>query len=162
MALPQKGLESFVTKNLDVAFVLVILMVGGIVLSLVAFVVLIIRAARREMCLCAALIKQMEATQQAERKSLNKSLAFASASHDVRASLAGITGLIDMSRDQVAPGSDLDTNLKQMEENTRDLLGKFLQTRSIIFLSSITFQVKTRVLGKFDRYHYMFRLSILL
>ncbi|KAG5514155.1 hypothetical protein RHGRI_035527 [Rhododendron griersonianum] len=123
LALPQKGLESFVTKNLDVAFVLVILMVGGIVLSLVAFVVLIIRAARREMCLCAALIKQMEATQQAERKSLNKSLAFASASHDVRASLAGITGLIDMSRDQVAPGSDLDTNLKQMEENTRDLLG---------------------------------------
>ncbi|KAH7838082.1 hypothetical protein Vadar_021823 [Vaccinium darrowii] len=123
LALPQKGLESFVTSNINVAFILVILMVGGMVLSLVAFVVFIGRVARREMCLCAALIRQMEATQQAERKSLNKSLAFASASHDIRASLAGITGLIDMCYDQVAPGSDLETNLKQMEENTKDLLG---------------------------------------
>ncbi|XP_070048863.1 histidine kinase CKI1-like [Nicotiana tomentosiformis] len=49
------------------------------------------------MYLCAALIKQMEATQQAERKSMNKSTAFALANHDVRASLAGLNGLIDLS-----------------------------------------------------------------
>ncbi|KAH7862214.1 hypothetical protein Vadar_001526 [Vaccinium darrowii] len=123
LALPQKGLESFVTSNINVAFILVILMVGGMVLSLVAFVVFISRAARREMCLCDTLIRQMEAAQHAERKSLNKSLAFASASHDIRTSLAGITGLIDMCCDQVAPSSNLETNLKQMEENTKDLLG---------------------------------------
>ncbi|KAL6968617.1 hypothetical protein U1Q18_034418 [Sarracenia purpurea var. burkii] len=65
----------------------------------------------------------MEATQQAERKSLNKSLAFARASHDVRASLAGLTGLIDVCREEVAPVSDLETNLMLMEACTKDLLG---------------------------------------
>ncbi|KAH0992173.1 hypothetical protein GBA52_003656 [Prunus armeniaca] len=57
-------------------------------------------AGKREMLLCATLIKQMEATQQAERKSMRKSLAFASASHDVRAALAGITGLIEISYEE--------------------------------------------------------------
>lgn len=81
------------------------------------------RAFRREMHLCASLIKQCEATQQAEKKNMNKSTAFASASHDVRASLAGITGLIELSSELVAPGSELETNLKQMNGCTQDLLG---------------------------------------
>ncbi|XP_068492318.1 histidine kinase CKI1 [Phaseolus vulgaris] len=80
-------------------------------------------AFRREMHLCASLIKQCEATQQAEKKNMNKSAAFASASHDVRASLAGITGLIELSSELVAPGSELETNLKQMNGCTQDLLG---------------------------------------
>lgn len=75
------------------------------------------------MHLCAALINQMEATQQAERKSMNKSLAFASANHDVRASLAAFTGLIEICYDEVAPGSKLETNLMQMEDCSKDLLG---------------------------------------
>ncbi|XP_028087442.1 histidine kinase CKI1-like [Camellia sinensis] len=87
------------------------------------FVFLLLRGARREMYLCATLIKQMEATQRAERKSLKKILAFASASHDVRALLAGITGLIDMCHDEVTPESYLEKNLMQMEDCTKDLLG---------------------------------------
>ena len=133
LALPQKELESFVDKNITFAFILLLLMVGDMVLSIVAFVFLIVRAAKREMYLCAALIRQMESTQQAERKSLNKSLAFASASHDVRASLACIRGLIEVCRDEVAPGSDLETNLKQMETCTKDLLGKFCNFSFFLF-----------------------------
>ncbi|CAK9152911.1 unnamed protein product [Ilex paraguariensis] len=65
----------------------------------------------------------MEATQQTERKSMNKSLAFASASHNVRASLAGVTGLIAICHNQVSPGSELETNLTPMVACTKDLLG---------------------------------------
>ena len=135
-ALPQKELESFVDKNITFAFILLLLMVGAMVLSIVVFVFLIVRAAKREMYLCAALIRQMESTQQAERKGLNKSLAFASASHDVRASLAGVRGLIEVCRDEAAPGSDLETNLKQMETCTKDLLGKFCQLFNFFIPSS--------------------------
>ena len=45
------------------------------VVSILSFAYIFIRAAKREMHLCAALIKQMEATQQVERKSMNKNLA---------------------------------------------------------------------------------------
>ena len=75
------------------------------------------------MYLCAALIKQLEATQQAERKSVNKSLAFAQASHDIRGSLAAIIGLIQNTSKQVGPGSDLQVNLTLAETCTEDLLG---------------------------------------
>ncbi|KAM1709695.1 hypothetical protein ACFXTN_000170 [Malus domestica] len=75
------------------------------------------------MHLCNTLIRQMEATQQAERKSMNKSLAFSTASHDIRAALAGITGLINISKDEVSLGSELETNLRQMETCANDLFG---------------------------------------
>ncbi|PNY15488.1 histidine kinase cki1-like protein [Trifolium pratense] len=72
----------------------------------------------------------MEATEQAERKHMNKSLAFASASHDVRAYLAGLVGLIEMSSKLLVsnseldkPHSELETNLKQMDNCAQDLLG---------------------------------------
>ncbi|CAF1797783.1 unnamed protein product [Brassica napus] len=87
------------------------------------FVVCMVRAARREMDLRSSLINQMEATQQAERKSMNKSQAFAQASHDIRGSLAGITGLIDLCRQEVKPGSDVDASLQQMNVCTKDLVG---------------------------------------
>ncbi|XP_071724770.1 histidine kinase CKI1-like [Rutidosis leptorrhynchoides] len=51
-----------------------------------------------EMNLRASLIKQMEATQQAERKSMNKTLAFASASHDIRNTLVAIDASVDLSQ----------------------------------------------------------------
>ncbi|KAK6119742.1 hypothetical protein DH2020_046512 [Rehmannia glutinosa] len=58
---------------------------------------------------------------------MNKSLAFASASHDIRASLAGITGLIEICRNEVSKKdpsrSAMLTNLQQTEACTRDLLG---------------------------------------
>ncbi|CAL5330298.1 unnamed protein product [Camellia sinensis] len=122
LALPQKGLESL-DKHITFALIILILVVGAMVVSIVVFVFLLLRGARREMYLCATLIKQMEATQQAERKSLKKILAFASASHDVCALLAGITGLIDMCHDEVTPESELEKNLMQMEDCTKDLLG---------------------------------------
>ncbi|KAH6814336.1 hypothetical protein C2S51_023354 [Perilla frutescens var. frutescens] len=119
--------RSPVHKNLRLSFLLVVLMVGGVVVTICVFVSLIVEAARREMFLCGALINQMESTQQSERKSMNKSLAFATASHDIRASLAGITGLIDVCRGEITKRdpsrSDVLANLLQMEGCTRDLLG---------------------------------------
>ncbi|KAF8387742.1 hypothetical protein HHK36_026396 [Tetracentron sinense] len=123
LAFPHKGLVSLVHNDSKLAFILLSLMLVSIVVSISIFMFLIARAARREMLLCAALIKQMEATQQAERKSMNKSLAFASASHDVRASLAAITGLIELCHQEVVPDSDLAENLVHMNSYTGDLLG---------------------------------------
>lgn len=74
------------------------------------------------MFLCAAFIKQMDATQEAERKSMNKSQALAGASHDIRASLAAITAWIELSRD-CNTDSVLQANLSQMHACTKDLLG---------------------------------------
>ncbi|KAJ7973052.1 Histidine kinase [Quillaja saponaria] len=123
LGFPQNGLLGFVHKNSKVGLVLLIVMIVTMVISIFSVLFIIGRASTREMHLCATLIKQMEATQQAERKSMNKSLAFASASHDVRASLAGLTGLIELSYQEVAPRSELETNLKQMDTCTKDLLG---------------------------------------
>ncbi|KAJ0111766.1 hypothetical protein Patl1_00895 [Pistacia atlantica] len=122
LAVPQKGLVSLVHKTSKFAIILLALMITSVVISVLSFVFMMVRGAKREMHLCAALIKQMEATQQAERKSMNKSTALANASHDIRASLAGITGLIGISYNEVAPGSDLETNLRQMDGCAKDLL----------------------------------------
>ncbi|KAG6704107.1 hypothetical protein I3842_07G119900, partial [Carya illinoinensis] len=122
LAVPQNGLVSLVHKNKKVALLLLMVVIATMIGSFLSFVFIIVRAARREMHLCAALIKQMEATEQAERKSMNKSLAFASASHDVRASLAGLTGLIEICYVEVIPGSELATNSRQMDTCAKDLL----------------------------------------
>ena len=84
----------------------------------------IIKHKRRHELLRSSLIKRKEATQQAERKSMNKSLAFASASHDVRTSLAGITGLIELCHAEVHPQSEMEKNLNQMSVCASKLLGK--------------------------------------
>lgn len=76
------------------------------------------------MILCARIIKQEGATRQAERKSMNKTKAFSRANHDVRASLAAITGLIEMCHQDAKPNSELAANLGQMDTCTKDLLGK--------------------------------------
>ncbi|KAL9148600.1 hypothetical protein ABFS82_12G052000 [Erythranthe guttata] len=108
LAMPHKGLSSLVHKNIKLAFVLLMLMIGVVVIMILTFV-------------------QMEATQQSERKSMNKSLAFARASHDIRASLAGINVLIEICRIEVSKRdplrSEIPANLLQMESCTRDLLG---------------------------------------
>ncbi|CAN8248469.1 unnamed protein product [Cochlearia groenlandica] len=92
------------------------------VLSPIVSVVFIRQTSIKVMHMLAKLITQREATQQAERKSMNKSQAFARASHDIRGSLAGITGLIDLCRKEVKPGSELDTSLKQVNVCIQDLV----------------------------------------
>ncbi|XP_048332298.2 histidine kinase CKI1 [Ziziphus jujuba] len=140
-----------------------ILFISAIIIMVVSIVsvgFIIVRAARREMHLCASLIKQIEATRQAETKSMNKSLAIASASHDIRASLAGITGLIEICYDEVVPGSQVETNLKQMEACIKDLLGilnSFLDTSKIeagkMQLEEERFDVAQLVEDVVDLYH---------
>ncbi|PKI44102.1 hypothetical protein CRG98_035514 [Punica granatum] len=95
---------------------------SGIIVVL-SFTIFIVRAARREMQLCARLIDQMEAAQEAENKS--KSISFANASHDIRASLACISALIQMchieAEDALTP--KLWKTLQQMDNCVKDLLG---------------------------------------
>ncbi|KAK4848401.1 hypothetical protein QYF36_012510 [Acer negundo] len=123
LTVPRKGEGSIVHKTNKFELTLLIVMISSIVILVLSFVYLMVRSAKREMHMCAALINQMEATQQAERKSMNKSLAFASASHDVRAALAGLTGLIEICYHEVAHGSELDTNLRLMDSCSKDLMG---------------------------------------
>ena len=123
MAYRRDEIEAQVHKNSKLELILLGVMHVIVVVSLCIFIALIVRAARREIYLCSALIKQMESTHQAERKSMNKSLAFASASHDVRNSLAIITGLIKLCHESADPNSELAANLVKMNADAMDLLG---------------------------------------
>ncbi|KAK6915660.1 Signal transduction response regulator, receiver domain, partial [Dillenia turbinata] len=123
LAFPKSRLVDLVERYGKDGIGLLVLMFISVVVSIVIFMILAFKAAKREMFLCAALIKQMEATQQAERKSMNKSLAFAGASHDVRSSLAAITGLIESCQEEAAPNSEMAENLEQMSTCSMDLLG---------------------------------------
>ncbi|KAK6122906.1 hypothetical protein DH2020_043372 [Rehmannia glutinosa] len=161
----QQLLVSGIHNNIRLAFVLLILMIGATVITMCSFVCFIVLAAKREMYLCGALINQMEATQQSERKSMNKSLAFASASHDIRASLAGITGLTEICCHQVTKKEPLRselmlTNLQQMEACTRDLLGilnSILDTSKIeagkMQLEEVEFDIEQLLEDVVDLYH---------
>ncbi|XP_059285775.1 histidine kinase CKI1-like [Lycium ferocissimum] len=115
-------LQSHFHKNIKFGFMLIILMMVALAVSIFTFVILTIRSGRREMYLCSALIKQMEATHQAERTSTDQSTAFGDANHDVRGSLAGITGLIWMCRAHASPGSKLVEYLNHMESRVDSLL----------------------------------------
>lgn len=128
LAVPRNGLVRFVLDIKKKGLKLSTAMIVMILVAMFSFLFINVRHVRREMHLCWSLIKQNEATQQAERKCMNKSLAFASASHDVRASLAGLTGLIEMSYHKVAHASELGTNLRQMDSCTRDLLGNTIHS----------------------------------
>ena len=128
IAIPQSGLVAFVHKSRKLGLVLMSTMMVIILISMFSFLLLNAVMGWREMKLCASLIKQMEATQQAERKSMNKSVAFSSASHDIRASLAGLIGLVEMSCEEVVADSELETNLKQMGACINDLQGKIVSS----------------------------------
>ncbi|XP_031400268.1 histidine kinase CKI1-like [Punica granatum] len=90
-----------------------------LLIVILSFICVIVRAARREMRLSARLIEQMEATRQAQ----NESIAFAKASHDIRASLACISAFIEMCYHEAAPMTELAKNLEQMDNCAKDLLG---------------------------------------
>ncbi|KAL8101087.1 hypothetical protein AgCh_033099 [Apium graveolens] len=122
LAIPYKRPQSFV-HSFNNVLVAVLLIIAAISITIIYLLLLIAGGERTKMKLRAALIQQMEASQQAERKNMNKSHALARASHDVRASLAGMSGLIELCHELVDPRSELKANLVQMEACTKDLLG---------------------------------------
>ncbi|KAL8503960.1 hypothetical protein ACS0TY_022625 [Phlomoides rotata] len=89
----------------------------------------------------------MEATQQSERKSMNKSLAFASASHDIRASLAGICGLIEICRNEVTKRDHLLTSILNTILDTSKIESGKMQ------LEEEEFDVEELVEDVVDLYH---------
>uniref|UniRef100_A0A7N0TS59 histidine kinase n=1 Tax=Kalanchoe fedtschenkoi TaxID=63787 RepID=A0A7N0TS59_KALFE len=123
MAFHSKELEHFVARHPEAATSLFFVMiVVSVVLGLVAaamFVKDYIGRTRAQ----SALIRQHECTRTAERRSLNKSSAIATASHDIRGSLGGITSLIDMCYDRVPSGCEVEENLRLMRRLANDLLG---------------------------------------
>ncbi|KAI3749178.1 hypothetical protein L2E82_19785 [Cichorium intybus] len=123
LALPYDGVQTTMHKNVVFVVLLILVIYVTVAISIFNSVVSMMRAARKEMCLRAALIKQKEATQQAERKGKNQSLAFVTASHDIRASLAGIAGLLEMSINEVDGGSELEKNLRLVQTCSEDLYG---------------------------------------
>ncbi|KAI3669627.1 hypothetical protein L6452_40930 [Arctium lappa] len=132
LALPYEGLPN----KMHIIFVFALLSITFVVvaISIFSFVVLIVRASRKEMCLRAELIKQKEATEEAERKRKNHNLAFVSASHDIRGFLTGITGLIEISINDVHQGTELANNLRLMQDRSQDLnsiLNSILDTSKI-------------------------------
>ncbi|KAM3199313.1 histidine kinase CKI1-like [Capsicum annuum] len=122
-------------QTIKFGLMLIILMMVALAVSIITFVILIIRSRRREMLLYDELTKQIEATQEAIRKSMNKSTAFVQANHDLSVSLASINGLIELCRGtpHASPESELVNYLNMMESCTNDLLG---------FLSSVLDQSK--------------------
>ncbi|XP_065861890.1 histidine kinase CKI1 [Euphorbia lathyris] len=121
---PLKGFAELVLRYNHKSMVLLVLVLVFTAVPNFIFMFLTLRAIKREMFLCAALIKQLEATQQAERKSMNKTKAYVGINHDVRGSLAAVTGFIDICQGNVKEGkiSELETNLSQMKNCTDDLL----------------------------------------
>ncbi|GJV52306.1 histidine kinase CKI1-like protein [Tanacetum coccineum] len=105
LALPYDGLQSKMHKNIVFLFVLMALMF--FVICIVNFVDLLVVAARKEMCLTSEI--------------KNRDLEFVKASHDIRASLAGITGMVEMSTNDLPQGSDLAKNLKRVKSRSEDL-----------------------------------------
>ncbi|CAL1392822.1 unnamed protein product [Linum trigynum] len=112
-----------VRRGRSFAFGLLMIMIAAVFISIFGFLLLIARAEIRETQLCRGLIKQMEATQQAERKSLKKSLAFATASHEIRNLLTPIVGFIQDCNEDLPPDLATETNLKAIHASTKDLVG---------------------------------------
>ncbi|MCD7446493.1 hypothetical protein HAX54_007808 [Datura stramonium] len=121
VAFNAQGMGSDVHKHNKQAYLLSVFMFVIVIVSLCAFIIIVFKAARREMFLCAALIKQVELTNQAEKKSITKSLAFAAASHDIRNGFGNITCKIDNCLDDASP--ELAQNLKLINDETMGLLG---------------------------------------
>lgn len=112
--------------------------VGIIVITFVCSLVVVALAVRwaavQEAVLNADLVRQKEALRQAERKSMNKSNAFASASHDIRSVLAAIDGLIEVSWSEAQANPNVMDNLNQMDICTKKLfniLNSILDTSKV-------------------------------
>lgn len=123
--IPREGLLGMTDKRSHT--VLALLLTLSICVGVLGcfFVALLTRGLTTEMHLRAALIKQLEATKQAENKSSHKSIMFASMSHDLRTPLAAILGLIDLCLCDTLEPSELESNLSQMKSCATNLLGWF-------------------------------------
>ncbi|KAL8170350.1 hypothetical protein V2J09_022154 [Rumex salicifolius] len=99
------GLLTMIRKHNGRILIPLIVTVIAMAAFVVSFISLAVKSTREKMRLNAQLIKQMETTQQAEKKSNNKSMAIATASHDAHANLCAIIGLIDLCYHGIAPGS---------------------------------------------------------
>ncbi|XP_076892927.1 histidine kinase CKI1-like [Bidens hawaiensis] len=119
LALPYDKVQSKIHRNLVMVSVLSSLMIVTIIISFM----LTMKSTTNEMWLRTALMKQVEVTQQLERKSKNRSVAFETASHDIRASLAAISGTVELSISEKHQGAELATDLRIVESSTKYLQG---------------------------------------
>lgn len=120
----QTGRQELFNRHNTVFIALTVSSIFGLVVSTAIFLLLIYQTRRVDVHFRAALIKEKEATCQAERKSMNKSNAFASAAHDIRASLAPMMALIELCSSKVhSKSSDLKENFTQMTTYAQNLLG---------------------------------------
>ncbi|KAK4339727.1 hypothetical protein RND71_041189 [Anisodus tanguticus] len=120
VAFNAQGMGSNVHKLNKQAYLLLVLVFVILVVVLCAIIIIVFKHARREMFLCVALIKQMELTNQAEKKSITKSLAFAGASREILNGFGNVTCRIDNCLDDATP--ELAKNLKLIKEETTGLL----------------------------------------
>ncbi|KAG6497031.1 hypothetical protein ZIOFF_044916 [Zingiber officinale] len=97
--------------------------IHGMVLGSYVLLHLLHRSQLQEGLLQAKLIKLKGAIQQAERKNMNKSLTFANTSHDMRTSLAGITGLVEICLADAPRVFELHSNMQQINTCVTKLLG---------------------------------------
>jgi signal transduction histidine kinase len=112
-------------QRMEVAMVCVVCSLVGVATVACFFMAWALRrAGAREAALEADLVRQKEALQQAERKSMNKTNAFARASHDIRSSLAAVAGLIEISRPEAQANPNLAYYLDQMDIATKKLFGQ--------------------------------------
>jgi len=132
VASPLKGIIHPFQDMKIIIISLLSIIIFGLIFGIYILLQLFRRSREQKKFLQAKLIELKDAVQQAERKSMNKSLAFANASHDMRTSLAGITGLIELCRGDVSPQSELDANLVQMNTCATKLLGKFSNTYNLV------------------------------
>ncbi|XP_031402645.1 histidine kinase CKI1-like [Punica granatum] len=123
LAVPDDSLTSTIRGKSKLVLILFVTLIVALLVAVLSFVCIIAGSTRREMHLCARLIEHMEATQQAERKSMRKSKAFVEASHNIRTSLACITTLIENSYHEAATMPELVMNLQQMDKCANELLG---------------------------------------
>ncbi|CAN6283443.1 unnamed protein product [Urochloa humidicola] len=107
----------------DMGVAAIVLLACGVGAAFFAALGALRRSAAREASLRASLVRHKEALQQAERKSLSKTSAFAGASHDIRSALAAITGLVDVSREEARAHPQITRNLEQMDACTKKLFG---------------------------------------
>ncbi|KAK3131775.1 hypothetical protein QOZ80_6AG0511240 [Eleusine coracana subsp. coracana] len=117
----------FNAEMIRAACISVLIFVGALLAAAALVCVLALRALRRaaerKAELKAELVRQKEALRQAERKSMNKSNAFASASHDIRSALAAIAGLVEVCRPEAQAHPNITDNLNQMGVCTNKLFG---------------------------------------
>ncbi|KAL1833431.1 hypothetical protein ACET3Z_003082 [Daucus carota] len=152
LAMQVQGPETSMHKNFNESHRYLIGTICAILIFTTVSVVFVVTASQRVSKLRAALEEQVAATAQEERKGNRRSSCYAEASHDVRASLAGIIGMVDICLTQVEPGSSLEGYIQGIQTCSQDLLG---------LLNNILNRSKLEA-GKLTNEHEEFKMSQLL